>query len=278
MSSTRFNATEYKIAAMQNWDIVAADYHRNWASLSKGPFKSTAELVKAARVSAKDSVLDLACGTGAVSAAVMQELGPTGLLVGIDFSFGALGIAKSSLPRGQFFQMDAENVGLRVQFDKILCQYGLMFLPNSRQVLTSLKGLMKPEGRLALTVHGTPEGVPYFSTIMEPIVKSIPDIRPPDAPTVHRYGRMEDLESELVSAGYSEISIKKFTFYYSAGSFEQYWSDYLATTANAIRKRIESNLEVLAAIRTEAEERARAFSNGGLITFPWDVLLATAEN
>lgn len=275
--SSPFDPVNYKLAAMQNWNAVASDYHYSWAGVGKGPFKSTSELVRIADIKQNDRVLEVACGTGAVTSAVMQRLGSPGLLIGIDFSSGALRIAKSSTPCGQFFQMDAEYIGLHTQFDKILCQYALMFFPNSRLVLASLRNLLRPRGMLSVAVHGTPEGVPYFSTIMEPVLKSIPDIRPAQAPTVHRFGNPTYLEDELSGAGYQTVTVRKMTFEYQAGTFEQYWSDYLATTANSIRKRIEQDESILYTIKSQAGQRALAFTENGKVTFPWDVLIATAE-
>jgi ubiquinone/menaquinone biosynthesis C-methylase UbiE len=272
-----FDITNYKITTMQNWDLVAPDYHNSWASVGVGPFKSTAELVDIADIKPADQVLDIACGTGAISSAVMKKLGSSGSLVGLDLSFGALRIAKLSLPRGKIVQMDAENIGLHVRFDKIFCQYALMFFPNSHGVLTTLRNLLKPSGRLIIAVHGSPKGVPYFSTIMEPVLKFIPNIRPPQMPTVHRFGEARDLEKELSGAEYKEIQIRKLTFEYVAGSFDQYWADYLSTTSNSIRKRIEEDEVVAGAIKAEARARALVFSKDGRITFPWDVFVATAE-
>jgi hypothetical protein len=62
-----------------------------------------------------------------------------------------------------------------------------------------------------------------------------------------------------------------------AGSFDQYWADYLSTTANSIRERIEEDEVVAGAIKAEARARALVFSQDGRITFPWDVLVATAD-
>ena len=272
-----YDPIKYKISLIQNWNTVAPGYHSDWASKGRGPFRSTAELVKAAGIRPADSVLDIACGTGAVSMQAARLLGASGTLVGIDFSRGALAIARSSVPDGHFVEMDAENIGLGMRFDRIVCQYALMFFPDPAGVLRRLWALLKNGGRLAVAVHGTPAGVPYFSTIMEPVLRHVPDIRPEWTPTVHRFGNAAELQGVIASAGFSDVSIREFIFDYEARTFGEYWSDYMSTTANSIRAIIEGRGPgVVSAIRAEVEEKARKFTENGRIRFPWQVLVATA--
>ncbi|MEW6605073.1 MAG: methyltransferase domain-containing protein [Thermoproteota archaeon] len=272
-----YDPVKYKISSIQNWNAVARDYHDDWAGKGRGPFKSTAKLVEAADITPSDTVLDVACGTGAVSMSAVRLLGQSGMLVGIDFSRGALEIARSSVPTGHFFEMDVEHIGLAARFDRILCQYALMFFPDPVRVLHRLHELLKNRGRIAVAVHGTPEGVPYFSTVMGPVLRHIPDIRPEGTPTVHRFGNPSDLMVVITSAGFVDVSIKEFTFDYEAGTFEEYWSDYMSTTANSIRATIEGKgPDVVAQIKTEAEQKAKRFAKDGKICFPWQVLVATA--
>jgi ubiquinone/menaquinone biosynthesis C-methylase UbiE len=276
-----FDPTEYKINTRINWNAVASDYHNNWADKDTGPFKSTKELVKATEIKPNDFVLDLACGTGAVSKEISHHLGNLGRLVGIDISRIALSIAKSSiqLQNADFVEMDAENIGFHADFDKVVCQYALMFFPDVNKVLKSIKNIMKKDGKLAIAVHGTQDGVPYFSNIMNSILHYIPNIRVKRTPTVHRFGNPEDLQKEISIAGFSDTKIKKFTFTYDAGNFEEYWVDYMHSTANAIWAKIESKgIEIVNAIKNDAEKNAAQFIKNGKIEFPWDILIVTAYN
>lgn len=274
-----YDPVKYKQTFRDNWNNVAPSYHTGWAGAGKGPFRSTKELVKAADIKKDDFVLDLACGTGAVVKEASQFIGPEGMLVGIDFAKGPLAIARPENPVCNFAEMDAEHIGLKAKFDAVLCQYALMFFPEPEKVLSNVKLLLKRGGRLAVAVHGTPEGVPYFSTMMEPILKQIPDIRPAGAPNAHRFGKKEDLERAISAAGFSDVSIRKFVFEYEVGSFAEYWSDYMSTTAASIRSKIEAKgAQVMEEIRKEAEERSRKYTESGSLTFPWDVIVATAAN
>lgn len=296
MNSTNhnFDPIQYKNNTRLNWNTVAPKYHEDWASTYMGPFKSTIELVELAEINQNDMVLDLTCGTGAVSNEVIKHLyknhsddpiNNRAVLVGIDISRVALSIAKSSInhryPKSFFIEMDSENLGFcNSSFNKILCQFGLMFFPNTLHVLKQLNDILIKGGKLVLSVHGTSEGVPYFSCIMNSILKHIPDIRPKGTPSVHAFGNPDDLYNALENAGFHNISVKRYTFHYQAGTFDDYWSDYMSSTANSIRPIIESKgNHILSTIKEDSKVSAdRYTSNTGILSFPWDVLIAMAHN
>ncbi len=59
--------SEYKQRNMKIWNEVAPRYHKRWASVSVGPFQSTAKLIELVNINKGNTVLDLACGTGVVT-------------------------------------------------------------------------------------------------------------------------------------------------------------------------------------------------------------------
>lgn len=276
-----FDPTHYKITTKANWNTVASEYHYNWADKKIGPFRSTTEIAKVANIKPDDKILDVACGTGVVSKEISQVLGPMGLLVGIDLSRTALNIARGSIAfeNSIFLEMDAENIGLNFKFDKVTCQYGLMFFPDTQKVLISIKNILNRKGMLIVAVHGLAEDVPYFSTIMKPILEYIPDIRPAGTPTVHRFGNPQDLELEMRKAGFENISVVRHDFMYKPGTFDEYWDDYMHSTANSIRSKLESHgNEVMSKIKQDARKNVAKYEKDGSITFPWTVLVATGLN
>lgn len=275
-----FDPTEYKLNSKANWNAMAAEYHKNWADGSVGPFRSTMELVRTAEIGPTDKVLDLTCGTGAVSKQVVPHLGEEGQVFGVDFSRTALSIARKFVDskKAHFFEMDAENISFTLSFDRILCQYGLMFLPDVNRVLKNAKKSLKKGGKMVIVVHGTEDEVPYFSSIMKPILEHVPDIRPPGAPNVHRFGNPSDLDREIRLAGFSDIVTKKYLFSYEVGTFEEYWYDYMHSTANSIRSKVEAMGEnVLRSIKNKSEKNTLEYMVGESIVFPWTVVIASAR-
>ena len=276
-----FDPVQYKITTKANWNAVASEYHYNWADQKVGPFKSTTELVKIAEIKSDDKVLDVACGTGVVSKEISKSLGRKGLVVGIDLSRTALEIAKRSIvfPNVNFLEMDAENISFNFKFDKITCQYGLMFFPDSGKVLKSIYKILISNGKLVVAVHGLADDVPYFSIIMNPILKYVPDIRADGTPTVHRFGNPDELKSELSKAGFSDITVTKQEFVYKPGTFEQYWEDYMRTTANSIRAKVESHgSKIMNKIKQDARKNALEYESNGKLVLPWTILIASGFN
>jgi ubiquinone/menaquinone biosynthesis C-methylase UbiE len=232
---------KYKMESMLDWTTRAEYYHVNWVKENVGPFKATVKLVDALKVEPNDFVLDLACGTGAVSREISHRLTGSGALIGIDLSSTALSIANSwvsSLPNNKcFIQMDAENIGLRSIFNKVTCQYALSFFPNPARAMREVRNVMKSQGKIGVVVHGTEEEVPYLSAMSGPISKYMQDTISKGLLSVYRFGRPEDLRELIIEAGFSNVSISKFTFDYEAGSFEDYWSGYfLNGYGNALRQ------------------------------------------
>jgi ubiquinone/menaquinone biosynthesis C-methylase UbiE len=277
------DAIKYKMGSILDWTTRAEYYHVNWVKENVGPFKATVKLVDALKVEPNDFVLDLACGTGAVSREISHRLTGSGALIGIDLSSTALSIANSwvsSLPNNKcFIQMDAENIGLRSIFNKVTCQYALSFFPNPARAMREVRNVMKSQGKIGVVVHGTEEEVPYLSAMSGPISKYMPDTISKGLLSVYRFGRPEDLRELIIEAGFSNVSISKFTFDYEAGSFEDYWSGYfLNGYGNALRQVVftKKNDSVITRIRSEAKEIVSRYVKNDTIRFPWEVHIAIA--
>ena len=60
-------------------------------------------------------------------------------------------------------------------------------------------------------------------------------------------------------------------------TLDDYWIDFIRTTANTIRTRLESlETNMLQQIKIESRIKAEKFLKGGTIEFPWQVLVASA--
>lgn len=275
-----FEPISYKLKTMSNWNTVANKYHNNWADTEIGPFGATKELINIADIQPSDFILDVGCGTGALTKKLSNKISRKGKLIGIDISKEALSIANSQIqfPNVDFIEMDAEKIYFPINFSKVLSQFVVMFFTNPIKTLNSIRELMTKDGLLVLGVHGSSENVPYFSCIMKNILKFIPNIIPNGSPSVHSLGDSIKLKDTLMKAGFTNIRIEKYHFSYSPGTFEQYWQDYMECTANSIKDIIKEDNKILSRIKKESEKKALSFVINNQIIFPWEVLIASAYN
>lgn len=274
------HSIEYKKRLIKTWDEIALRYHKRWAKKCTGPFQSTAKLVKMTRIGKGGKVLDLACGTGAVTKKILAETGKDGHVIGVDSSTTAIKIAKrwvSARPNIDFVVSDAETLHFNEKFDAVTCHYALFFFPNAHKVLQNAKRCLRKNGTLALAVHGAGNTVPYFSSILNIVTKFIPDYLPLGTPDLDRFGTKNKLKAAIMNAGFTNIRIKEFTFSYSPGTFSRYWGDYLKYLAKPLKEKINNLPHAKRKqMRCQIRQKTLPYTKGEKITFPWKVLILTA--
>jgi ubiquinone/menaquinone biosynthesis C-methylase UbiE len=75
--------------------------------------------------------------------------------------------------------MNAENLELDVDsFDAVICRQALMLFPNPAKGLTEMRRVVKPEGKVAVTVFSALEKNPYQGIVFA-IVQRLGNIPPP---------------------------------------------------------------------------------------------------
>jgi len=135
------------------WDLAADDYEPLWAAQLSGVQRG---LLDAAALAPGECVLDVACGTGRVALQAAQAVGALGSVLGVDLSARMVDAAqRRALPNTRFARMDAQQLALPdTQFDVVLCSLGLMYLPDPGQALREVRRVLRPGGRLVLSVWG----------------------------------------------------------------------------------------------------------------------------
>ena len=271
---------EYKQRNMKIWNEVAPRYHKRWASVSKGPFQSSQKLIELVGINKGDLVLDLACGTGAVTKEIQKKIHNSGYVVGADTSITAIKIAKKSNDNKSnldFINIDAEKFSFSKKFDVITCQYALFFFPNAQKALKNMRNSLKKSGKIGISVHGN--NVPFFDSILDSVIKYIPDYVPPNSPDLDRFGTKFALRSEISKAGFSNVKVKEFLFQYNPGMFEEYWKNYIKYIPKPLKEKLDAleyskRKELKLSIK---EKTGKYTKKNGQILFPWQVLISTAK-
>ena len=121
------------------------------------------EAVAQLRLEPGDAVLDIACGTGLNFPLIEAAIGPSGLLIGLDYSSGMLAKAQGKVRRKgwtnvRFIQADARTMSEEMlkehagvdHVDKLLCTLGFTVVPDWEVVFERSLALLKPGGRYAI--------------------------------------------------------------------------------------------------------------------------------
>jgi SAM-dependent methyltransferase len=122
-------------------------------------------LVDAAGPAPGERVLDVGCGTGAVARVAARRVGSGGSVAGADPNAGMLAEARaraaaSGLDAVDWRQAPAEALPFAdAAFDVVLCQQGLQFMPDPAAALADMARVLKPGGRLALSVWAAASAV-----------------------------------------------------------------------------------------------------------------------
>ena len=279
----KFIHSEYKQRNIKIWNEVAPRYHKRWASMNKGPFQSTKKLVELVNINKGNAVLDVACGTGVVTNEIQKKIGKSGYVIGIDTSSTAIKIAKkwnNNKVNVNFVNIDAEKFSFSKKFDVVTCQYALFFFPNAQKALKNMKNSLKESGNIGISVHGSKDKVPFFSSILDSVIKYIPDYVPPGSPDLDRFGTKSALKLEVSKAGFSNIIVKEFVFNYSPGKFEDYWRNYLKYIAKPLKEKLnELDFSKRKELKYLVKEKTLQYTKkNGEIVFPWQVLILSAKN
>ena len=129
-------------------------------------------LVDAAGVVPGQSVLDVACGTGIVARTAAARMAGRGTVVGVDLSEGMLTVARRLRGDITWRQGDAAALPFAdAEFDAVLCQAALMFMPDRATALREMRRVVKPSGRVALQVWSSLGSQPGYAPFHDVVAR-----------------------------------------------------------------------------------------------------------
>jgi SAM-dependent methyltransferase len=123
------------------------------------------KLIDACKIGSGQRVLDVACGTGALTREVAARVSTDGHVTGLDVNRGMLSIAERIAPAIEWREGRAESLPFAdASFDAVVSQFGLMFFKDRSRALQEMTRVLTPDGRLAVAVWGSLSDMPAFAT------------------------------------------------------------------------------------------------------------------
>ena len=123
-------------------------------------------LCDAANIAPGQRVLDVACGTGALTLAVAERVSPAGAVVGLDANPEMLAVARRKHAHIDWRDGRAESLPFAdASFDAVVSQFGLMFFDDRVAALREMQRVRRPGGRLAVAVCDALERSPGYAAV-----------------------------------------------------------------------------------------------------------------
>ena len=247
----------------------AAELYEKY-TVPTGAQPAAARLLEHIELRATDRVLDAACGTGIVIRLIAQKKTTVAQATGLDLNESMLAVARSVEPDTNFpiFWKQGDLCKLPFtdsEFDVVLCNHGFQFVPDKLEALNEIKRVLVKGGRLGFSVWSAE--APMMLAIARSVRRHIGEelVKSVLAPFSYRDGSA--IESLLMSAGFSEITIKNIKFSRRFPATSNVALDVIERSAYSKEVASESK-EVRTAIASEVFESMQAYRRGDELVEP----------
>ena len=143
----------------------------DYAKHSSSQYEWAKELIPKLKLSGNETLLDIGCGDGKVTAMLAKCL-PKGYTIGIDNSEDMINLARQTFPPDvypnlSFQRMDARALTFQEKFDRIFSNATLHWIIDQQSVLHSVQRSLKGGGRLLFQMGGKGNAQDILSVLDE---------------------------------------------------------------------------------------------------------------
>lgn len=125
------------------------------------------KLMNSVGLSAGSNLLEVGCGTGVLAREAVKLVGTQGSVTGIDLSESMLGVARRLAPEALFQQGDVQKLPFSDHnFDHVIASFVLMFVPDQITAIKEMWRVLKPGGKLAVSVWESLDNNPAYADLV----------------------------------------------------------------------------------------------------------------
>lgn len=215
MADSSFDPSAYKRTTRDQWDASGPGYDA-WGATIQSVIRPAAEqMMEAIDIDEGSSVLELACGSGALTQLLAERVGPNGHVVATDLSPGMVALAEANAQRAGFSQVEVREMDGEAfefdepRFDSVVSSLGLMFFPDPGSSLRAQARALAAGGGVGAIVISGPAANPFFSVPAQ-IIGARAGIAPPGpgVPGPFALGAPGHLASLFEAAGLSSVAAR----------------------------------------------------------------------
>ncbi len=253
------------------FDGAAEFYDRAGPSIFR---QFAARLVEWMTIAPGARALDVATGKGAVLIPIAQRVGAGGSVIGIDLSSAMLDEAEraaraAGIANYQLRKMDAENLEFPdASFDAVTCAFALFFFPAMDAALREMYRVVKPGGRIGISMWGKSPFDPAWRIFAEQVRAYGVEVRNPQRVAY----TPEGVHALLAAAGFIDIETRSQTTDVVYASEDDWWNFQLTLASRAVIHRMDEVTR--ARFKEEYLAKVRPFFQADGLHLPAPVIYA----
>lgn len=230
----------------------------------------------------RERVLDLATGPGEPAMSIARMVGADGEVVGIDLSEAMVAVAsriakERRIPNVRFEVMDAEHLGFpEGTFDAVTSRFGFQIFTNPEAVAREVHRVLKPNGRIAVSVWSTAEKATALHLLMGPMLEHAEPDEHGYLPSPYELGGPGELAAFLQDAGFHEAQEVRRTHALHFRDAAEYFAMMLDGTPLGHSLR-EEEPRVQEQVLAKTRENLKAWTTRMGIDVPCECVVVTAR-
>lgn len=184
------------------WEEISHGYELHFARLTS---QSVDAVLDSADVGSGQAVLDVCCGPGMLTAAALSRGAKA---TGIDFSAEVVALARSKVPDADFQKGDAQSLPFADNtFDSVICGFGIIHVPEPQRALSEMHRVLKPGGRVAVSVWEAPNSDNGFGLLFGSIKANADmSVDLPHGPDFFQFSDHTKMSGALLEIGFGNPS------------------------------------------------------------------------
>ena len=266
----------YKRNERESWNKFSARYTRV-ALPEFRPFGR--RLIEMAGVRKNMWVLDVATGPGEPALTIARRVGPSGLVLGVDFSPAMIRRARArarlaGARNAHFREMDAERLTFGdMTFDRVFCRFGLMLMPEAERALARMRRVLVPGGLVGVAVWSAQSKVNTLGIVRRALERYDAFQPPSGAPDFFRFGKAGAIGRMLRAAGFRQVRVERMTVEWTFTGPDEFW-DSMKKGPSLRRALAKASPAVRRSVKGDVFRALEKFRRRGKLRIPNEALLA----
>ncbi|MDB5142641.1 MAG: methyltransferase protein [Mucilaginibacter sp.] len=253
----------------QRWNNVSSGW-KKWDQFIMEFLRPAGEaIIEQLEIKEDDIVLDIAAGTGEPGLTI-AAIAKKGKVIGTDLSgemllIAAANAASKGLKNYSTKPVDVSELPFEDNtFNKISCRMGFMFFPDVQLATNEMYRVLKPGGRVAISVWSTPDKNFWYTVITNVINKYIKLPPPsPGVPGMFRCAQPGLMTNVFAQAGFKHVGEQEIAGKVDFVDANTYWQNRMDLSESVIAMLNKADATTIAAIKNDVYAMIDANSING---------------